>query len=56
VAAGTGIEAHRDRLSAALSYSLERYDFPAVLRAYDGARVRRLEQLSTVGLRLGISF
>jgi len=56
LAAGTGLEAHRDRLSAALAYSLERYDFPAVLRAHDGARVRRLEQLSTVGVRVGVRF
>jgi len=56
VVAGTGLEARRDRLSAALAYSLERYDFPAVLRAYDGARVRRLEQLSTVGVRVGVKF
>jgi len=54
LAAGAGLEARRDRLSAALTYSLERYDFPAVLRVQDNARVRRLEQFSTLGVRVGL--
>lgn len=52
--AGTGLEARRDRLSAAVIYTLERYDFAPALRVRDGATVRRLEQLSSLGVRASV--
>jgi hypothetical protein len=48
--AGAGLEARRDRLSAGVLYTLERYDFAPALRVRDGATVRRLEQLSMLGV------
>lgn len=45
-----GLEYRSGMLSAALSYSIERYDFPA------RSGVRRLEQLSELGIRVGVSY
>lgn len=52
--AGAGVEVRRDRLSAAVVYAFERYDFAPTRRLRDGVTVRRLEQLATLGVRASV--
>lgn len=48
IAAGSGIELDRGRITGAILYSFERFDFPA------NAAIRRREQFSTLSARIGL--